>query len=722
MAGNEVRVGGARVDLTGDSGRLIASTRTANAALRKHERATRQLQRQYRRFNRTAARTVKGLLSFRSAIGLVAGSSGIGLAIKSATDYGATLGDFSSQVDLSVEQLQLLRRVANSAGVGVNEFESSFVQFNRSLGQYRQAVKEGAAETNIYARLLRRVGITQDDVFDKSTIELFYQYADGFKEIGNQADRLFIAANTLGGSGTKLVGVLQNGSEAVKASAQEFERFGVVSTEVSDVLGALAQEQDNTADVFRTGWANAIAEISGELINFQQSIQTNLPQAIGAFAGFLRLLVVNVDRLLVGLKALVLIALAVVIKRWAAAFVVFATNVVNARNALAGLRLVLFGTFLPVVALAFAIEVLIRTWANLTGRTAQTESVLEIFQNELARTEGLANDTEAAIKGVRTEAELPYMSSLQVFESSIARVTKEAELAKAELDALADTSGQIYFPEGSAADQAFERLARARDELAQLTKERDEFLSSFGEEEPVGPFFESILQTLDSYLGVIRGRLEPENFELPDVKLPTIDAKDIQNLVEDVKPIEQAAENIEGAFENFTTSAITNFENIGDAAEALGQLIQEELTRALIARPIVAAVSSAIGGLFQPGATPAPTNPDPQQFLGPGPTAFAAEGGLVSGRTVVGERGPELVDFRTPARVYPADVLRDALGTRSAAQPRVVFAPVIQTNDSDAVSRALEEAFPVFSDLVRGGLVADLARPSSARSRVRARG
>ena len=162
---------------------------------------------------------------------------------------------------------------------------------------------------------------------------------------------------------------------------------------------------------------------------------------------------------------------------------------------------------------------------------------------------------------------------------------------------------------------------------------------------------------------------------------------------ERIDRLRNTARTIGDAFGEFAGRVITNFRDIGDAVKQLGQAIFDAIIRQLIVSPIANAITGAISGsLGIPGAQ---------------------DGGLRSGLTIVGERGPELVDFRTQSRVYTNDELRAGLsdgGTRD-----IIFAPVINSSDGPAVRRALYEVLPAFEETVRNGLQRDAARRSQLR-------
>lgn len=88
---------------------------------------------------------------------------------------------------------------------------------------------------------------------------------------------------------------------------------------------------------------------------------------------------------------------------------------------------------------------------------------------------------------------------------------------------------------------------------------------------------------------------------------------------------------------------------------------------------------------------------------------FFHEGGYAApGLAVVGERGPELVDFRTPGRVYSADELSRAVSTGGSGAVNITFAPTITgVADPVVLDRVLRDAEQRFKNDVFRSLARD---------------
>ena len=157
-----------------------------------------------------------------------------------------------------------------------------------------------------------------------------------------------------------------------------------------------------------------------------------------------------------------------------------------------------------------------------------------------------------------------------------------------------------------------------------------------------------------------------------------------------------------------TTRLFDDFsDHIKQAARNLAQTILNELQNALVAQPIVNFLNqfaqqgaSALAGFFNPGTSSSIP-------------AFQ-HGGVASGLAFVGEAGPELVNFRSPARVYPNRDLGSILGG---------FTQVnnwnISGSDADTVRNAIAEAAPLLIEASKQGIIRDSGRPSQVRQALR---
>ena len=89
-------------------------------------------------------------------------------------------------------------------------------------------------------------------------------------------------------------------------------------------------------------------------------------------------------------------------------------------------------------------------------------------------------------------------------------------------------------------------------------------------------------------------------------------------------------------------------------------------------------------------------------------------GGFGRGLALVGEGGPELVDFGSGSRVYTNDQLADAVG--NGGQNLVVNNNIsIQSSDGPGVRAALAEAIPAIVDASTNKIMSESSRPGAVR-------
>ena len=166
-------------------------------------------------------------------------------------------------------------------------------------------------------------------------------------------------------------------------------------------------------------------------------------------------------------------------------------------------------------------------------------------------------------------------------------------------------------------------------------------------------------------------------------------------------------DTLKGGFEDFLTTAITAFDNVEEAARQFARNLIDILVRKLITEQLASGISGLLVKAFPfIGKIGAGTGVGKKQH-----------GGQARGLTLVGEGGPELVDFRRPGQVYPNDVLRDIVRPQGGGGIQVVN--VIQSDDEAAVERAMARALPILYETVKAAVSLDGGRPSAIRTRFR---
>ena len=85
----------------------------------------------------------------------------------------------------------------------------------------------------------------------------------------------------------------------------------------------------------------------------------------------------------------------------------------------------------------------------------------------------------------------------------------------------------------------------------------------------------------------------------------------------------------------------------------------------------------------------------------------------------MGEGGPEIVDFSTPARVYTNEELGQALGGPGGGGGVTINISGVQ--DPTGVRAVIYETAPELEAAIRAGMQEDIRRPSDLRDAIRGR-
>ena len=148
--------------------------------------------------------------SIRSILGVM--GIGFGLAqIKSFIDELDELGKRADDLDMTAASLKALSVQAELAGISSTEFDSAMKKIQLSIGSVAQG-------SQIQTAALKRLGVEfqNADGSMKSTEEILYGVADGFKNFANKNEAAAIANDLFGKSGYKMVRILSEGGDALR--------------------------------------------------------------------------------------------------------------------------------------------------------------------------------------------------------------------------------------------------------------------------------------------------------------------------------------------------------------------------------------------------------------------------------------------------------------------------------------------------------------------------
>ena len=197
---------------------------------------------------------IAGALTFGAAI---AGAYKLGRALKDAFDLGGRLSDLSAQTGVAVDQLAILQQAFEDNGVAADSIGSVINKLQRSITDF-------GAGLSTQSRAFERLGITFDDIKNKSPLEQFKMVQNAIANMQDPTQKAATAMELFGRAGGDLMALFQDSGAIEKASVtmgssaeilrKNAERFD----RISDLL--------NRASVKFQGIILALAEVAAPKI------------------------------------------------------------------------------------------------------------------------------------------------------------------------------------------------------------------------------------------------------------------------------------------------------------------------------------------------------------------------------------------------------------------------------------------------------------------------
>nr|DAR29254.1 MAG TPA: TIGR02302 family protein [Caudoviricetes sp.] len=187
---------------------------------------------------------------------------------------------------------------------------------------------------------------------------------------------------------------------------------------------------------------------------------------------------------------------------------------------------------------------------------------------------------------------------------------------------------------------------------------------------------EQRLQIMQEYSNAVQ---DMESATAADYKTAWEDALDyIRNKTYDQRAtIQSGIDDILDSFTSFGQNMLTESKSIGERFDDLFKNLANSIMNTMMKVIMQGLIMKSIMGMFGMGGGTSGSIGDVKMYTdmsGWSPVSFHAKGGLADGWAVVGERGPELVNFSQPGRVYTAEQTAKALnGNGSPNNVKVII-------------------------------------------------
>jgi hypothetical protein len=280
---NNSQIGAIRVEATLESGKFVDGAKKIRSESQRTEATVKSS------FGAmgSAVKGFGGALTAGLSIGLLGGLA------KKALDFAAAIGTTAKQLGVTTRELQLFRHAADQVGVKNAEADKGLEKLGVTLGK-------AAAGSKTATAALAAVGVSVDDINNKSRTEIFGKIADGMNRTGGAAKNAAAANAIFGESASKLAPLLDRGSQGINELSQAAERLGIVLSDdqiqradetaqkLDDVRAVLSAQiagvvADNASSI--VGLANALASLTSSIVNFLGSNPQAALGILGALAG-----------------------------------------------------------------------------------------------------------------------------------------------------------------------------------------------------------------------------------------------------------------------------------------------------------------------------------------------------------------------------------------------------------------------------------------------------
>ncbi len=689
--------------------------------------AFRRLRGEMRRLGRQVQGLTRRMFSFRRIVGLLAGSGGIGLLVRRAAELGAGLVEEARALRLSVEDFQTLRDGLAEEGVQSTTFTRGFSQLQRAIGEADRGL---ATYTSAFDRL--GVSIRRQNGSLKGAAELFRELVPALAR-ADEATAASAGAALLGARAWReFAPAVLLGANALSAAEQRQRDIGVISTRAATELKAINQEFEDAVKAVRNFGAELVAGLGPDIrrvLEWLQELTLGLRERIpGA---------VNVVRQALRLwRQALLLVLAIKfgprILTWVRAMRSLTVATRGAKNAMA-----LFGRtakaafrglaiFAIIEALVVLTRALLSLHRNLEEVGLQFRDLFRIAAAELVVSfVGAIGTAVLAFNGlieVAKEVARGIADSFAALDLSallLATLTGNQE-QQARLVGEAITAGFEQVDIGAAYERGFGSTrgleiiddlqtavrvkfgvseAQARAAGQALKKTLDELIDSLRiftrlEEEVSDEITES-----RPSVGAVQGRVAAQQARAELIRVEAGFTRLRNNATEVVRSLrvefQRLITSLADGFGRVIGDLLTGIRSVRDALSDLVRAIQRAISREIGDR-LAGSLLSRLGlGEDIPG----------RQY-----------GGLGRGLTLVGEAGPELIDFRQPGRVYSNEALAAAIGRRGEVS--VVYSPQI-VGGTDQIEAALRRDKDELARVMPGLIAAALKGNPSLRRAVR---
>lgn len=751
-----VEVARGKVTLVGDDADLVQSFKRTDEALRRNRRALNNARRTFRRFGNQVTETAKRLTSVRTIVAGLFGGGLIGAGINNLAKDLLALQSRATQLRSTAEELQGLEFIGLDAGLDLDTITQSVVDYNDRLG-------DAIDGNETFRASFAAVGI--DIRTANQGVRGFLEFLNAVNTLPDNATRLFRINEVLGDAGTRLL-TLENATQQYSNALKENIVLTNEEVKAAAELGStIAKTSQNIQNLFRSALASSADEIRRLLENL-----TPTREQMEQFVQSIVSIVDNLDVFLNLLKAIVAIKLAAFLSSSIKGLISFSgalaalVPVLRGASVTAGIffgsiRLLLGATGFGALFLV-GLTVVENFDKIAKAMSGITEIPIIKFIRDLV--DGFLEASKATLDylGIldlfRQKSVEQIRLSIRESEEAIVSFTDEIIKLEDQIEEIQNSGlrGIALQSNVTAIQNEISRISKLRDEeIVRLRGFKDEYISIMktlatsakATAEDVSDATKVLITqgTLDHsatirnnrILRIIKSqrdeirRTADEARQLQQApaseSLPFLQAEELRKATDQInKAFEEQRslyheqqrrlgninDRIADSFGDLARGIAGDFDNIKDVARRFVLDLRNILLDELVFAPVRRYFRELLRDITGEGQRSAPGG---GLFGGLGNfirglVPGLQTGGIGRGLTIVGERGPELVDFRSPARVYNSGDTQNILNST----PTIVVNNTFQARDLVGAADIMHTYGPEISRITEERILRNFSRNS----------
>ena len=733
MVSQQSQIANLVATFSANNDQLIQVARQNERIFRKQSQFVGSLNKHFDNLNRTVSFVSKAFLGL---VGIL-GTSALANYARGISDTVTEFVEFGRQVDLSTRQVQLLDRVFQGDGASIRQVRTGLNNLARQLSDTTVTSTE---TRNAFSAL----GLDVDELKNKEIglYDVLQLISDGLKNVEDQTKRVAIANTLFGRSGIKLLLPLQQGAQALEDQVRAMERLGFISQAQGDRLKDLSQTFTDFDNALSSSSYQILAELTPNLQSLLKwltevvvSIKDNLipvfnllnehgieiaqrglallpvlllrniklfslfNNIIGTSGGALRSLgaaLTVVGKAIVTVLKGIFSAVRIFILVEGIVFLVEVVKQLSTRLDEAGLSFIKFSklvgsVLLSNVAAAFAVLPIIILEALKVTVPRLVEGLFNLIRVETNAPSYWGGVVKQAEEGAET-TKATFADAFKGFGASMSAGLREANVSgifnKIKID-IKESLGANTEEARTAMNLFIGSITEAGKKTAGV------WTNLFGGvEKRAQETSDKITESVNKITENIPKLDVTGDGGLGDGGLGDVDEK-INEVKDSFKELAtEINRGVGRAFGEFAGRFVTDVTNMRDNLRSLISDIQSAVIRAAIVEPIAQGIAGGLSGI----------------------TGFQ-HGGLAKGFSIVGEGGPELVDFSTPARVYPNEDLRHALSGGGGEVTINLNQTFNGTVNPAEIRNIMYGEVSNLTQMIKQHLNLELTRPSQFRNR-----